>query len=83
MGWVLSAPEEQHQRRPGPFQLRPSSTKRRLDEILNMRQSTLTPVGPVNLVPLFPGLHRELMTLLRRPPARRLARSPPPVRSGR
>ena len=28
-------------------------------------QSTLTPVGPVNLVPLFPGLHRELMTLLR------------------
>jgi len=28
-------------------------------------QSTLTPVGPLNLVPLFPGLHRELMTLLR------------------
>src|SRR3954449_7178890 len=28
-------------------------------------QSTLTPVAPVNLVPLFPGLHRELMTLLR------------------
>ena len=28
-------------------------------------QSTLTPVGAVNLVPLFPGLHRELMTLLR------------------
>jgi len=27
--------------------------------------STLTPVAPVNLVPLFPGLHRELMTLLR------------------
>src|SRR3954463_4498353 len=28
-------------------------------------QSSLTPVAPVNLVPLFPGLHRELMTLLR------------------
>ena len=28
-------------------------------------QSTLTPVGRLNLVPLFPGLHRELMTLLR------------------
>jgi uncharacterized protein (TIGR03083 family) len=28
-------------------------------------QPTLTPVGPVNLVHLFPGLHRELMTLLR------------------
>jgi uncharacterized protein (TIGR03083 family) len=28
-------------------------------------QSTLTPVGPVNLVPLFPGLYRELMSLLR------------------
>jgi uncharacterized protein (TIGR03083 family) len=28
-------------------------------------RSTLTPVGPVNLVPLLPGLHRELMTLLR------------------
>jgi uncharacterized protein (TIGR03083 family) len=25
----------------------------------------LTPVGPVNLVPLFPGLYRELRTLLR------------------
>ncbi|MFL5462001.1 MAG: maleylpyruvate isomerase family mycothiol-dependent enzyme [Gemmatimonadales bacterium] len=29
------------------------------------KHSTLEPVGPVNLVPLFPGLHRELMTLLR------------------
>jgi uncharacterized protein (TIGR03083 family) len=26
--------------------------------------SGLTPVGPVNLVPLFPALHRELMTVL-------------------
>ena len=24
-----------------------------------------TPVGPVNLLPLFPGLHAELMGLLR------------------
>jgi len=30
-----------------------------------MPQSTLTPVGPVNLVPLFPGLHQQLMALLR------------------
>ena len=28
-------------------------------------QSTLTPVAPVDLVPLFPGLHRELMRVLR------------------
>ena len=32
----------------------------------NMSQpSQLTPVGPVDLVPLFPGLHTELMALLR------------------
>ena len=30
-----------------------------------MQESTLTRVGPVNLVPLFPDLHQELMTLLR------------------
>jgi uncharacterized protein (TIGR03083 family) len=30
-----------------------------------MQESTLTRVRPVNLVPLFPGLHQELMTLLR------------------
>src|SRR5918997_1642592 len=29
------------------------------------KRSGLTPVGPVNLTPLFPGLHSELMSLLR------------------
>src|SRR5690349_6368943 len=58
---------------PGPFSLLPipinaicRSTRSTRNQMPSMRdESALTPLQPVDLTPLFPGLHRELMTLLR------------------